>query len=185
MIFDKKELILKDNRKVNISSPTDEDAQGLIDLLKQNAFDTIFVMPYPEECDDITPEKERAIFERNNKSDNEFTLIARDEDKVIGCSHVSFGSNIKTRHRCFITIQIMKDYWGVGLGTKIFQEIINVAYERKEITQMELSFIEGNDRAKALYEKMGFVIVGKKPNAIKLKDGTMLSMFEMVKELKR
>lgn len=185
MIFEKKELILKDNRKVNISSPTDDDIDGFINLLKQDACESIFVMPYPEECDDNTLEKTKAIFERNNNSDNDLTLLARDENKVIACAHLSFSGYIKTKHRCFVTIQITKDYWGIGLGTKIFQEFIAVASARKEVTQMELSFIEGNDRAKALYEKMGFVVVGRKPNAIKLKDGTLLSMFEMVKELKR
>ena len=72
-----------------------------------------------------------------------------------------------------------------SLDVKLFEELIKVAEARKEVTQMELSFIEGNDRGRALYEKMGFVVVGTKPNAIKLKDGTLLSMFEMVKEIKR
>ena len=185
MLFEKIDFILKDNRKVNISSATYDDAQGIINLLKQDAEETIFVIVYPEECDSYTPEKEKAIFDRINNSENELMLLARDENKVIACAHLSFGSYIKTRHRCFVTIQIMKDYWGQGLGTKLFEEFIKVVESKKEITQIELSFIEGNDRAKALYEKMGFVIVGKKPNAIKLKDGTLLSMFEMVKEIKR
>ena len=185
MIFEKIEFALKDKRKVNISSPTYDDAQGLIDLLKQDSCESDFVITYPEEWENTTVETEKAIFDRNINSPNELLLLARDGDRVIACSHLSFGTYIKTKHRSFVTIQIAKDYWGQGLGTKIFEEFIKVAEARKEITQMELSFIEGNARARALYEKMGFVITAKKPNAIKLKDGTMLSMFEMVKEIKR
>ena len=176
MLFDKIEFVLKDNRKVNISSPTYDDIQGIIDLLKNDAEETIYVIVYPEECESNTPEKEKAIFDRVNNAENELLLLARDGNKVIACAHLSFGTYIKTRHRCFVTIQIMKEYWGLGLGSKIFEEFIKIAEKRKEITQMELTFIEGNDRAKALYEKMGFVIVGKKPNAIKLKDGTSIGL---------
>jgi ribosomal protein S18 acetylase RimI-like enzyme len=51
--------------------------------------------------------------------------------------------------------------------------------------QIELEFVEGNSRARALYEKMGFRITGMKPNAIQLKDGTLLNEYSMIREIKR
>ena len=68
---------------------------------------------------------------------------------------------------------------------KIFQELIHIAEENKNIIQIELEFIEGNSRAQALYEKMGFGITGVKPNAIRLKDGTLLNEYSMIREMKR
>jgi ribosomal protein S18 acetylase RimI-like enzyme len=53
----------------------------------------------------------------------------------------------------------------------------------KGITQLELSFAEGNDRAMALYEKMGFAICAKMPNAYRLSDGRSLCEIFMIKEL--
>ena len=50
---------------------------------------------------------------------------------------------------------------------------------------MELDFVEGNSRARALYEKMGFSITGVKPNAIRLKDGTLLNEYSMIREINR
>jgi hypothetical protein len=38
---------------------------------------------------------------------------------------------------------------------------------------------------RALYEKMGFRICGIKPNAIRLKDGTLLNMYAMIREIQR
>ena len=64
----------------------------------------------------------------------------------------------------------------------MFQEMIRIAKEQG-IEQLELEVIEGNKRAMALYEKMGFRVVSEKPNAIKLKDGTLLSELLMVKDL--
>jgi len=50
---------------------------------------------------------------------------------------------------------------------------------------MELEFVEGNTRARALYEKMGFRITGVNPNAIRLRDGTLLNEYCMIREIKR
>ncbi len=40
----------------------------------------------------------------------------------------------------------------------MFQEMIRIAEAREEVLQLELEFVEGNDRARRLYEKMGFRI---------------------------
>lgn len=65
----------------------------------------------------------------------------------------------------------------------MFQELIRLAKERGDILQMELEFVEGNSRARALYEKMGFRITGVKPDALRLKDGTLLNEYLMVRKM--
>ena len=61
--------------------------------------------------------------------------------------------------------------------------MIHIAEKDPYLTQLELEFIEGNTRARALYEKMGFRITGVKPNAIRLKDGTLLNEYAMIREI--
>ena len=63
--------------------------------------------------------------------------------------------------------------------------MIRIAEANPDILQVELDFIEGNARARALYEKMGFRITGVRPNAIRLKDGTLLNEYSMIREIKR
>ena len=84
-----------------------------------------------------------------------------------------------------VAIALLKDYWNQGIGTRMFQELIRIAEANGQILQMELEFIEGNTRARALYEKMGFRIAGMKPNAVRLKDGRLLNEYFMVREIKR
>ena len=43
--------------------------------------------------------------------------------------------------------------------------------------------MEGNKRGENLYKKMGFSHVGERPNAVRLKDGQMLKLILMIKEL--
>ena len=84
-----------------------------------------------------------------------------------------------------IGIALVKDYWNQGIGTVMMQEMIRIAEANPDILQVELDFIEGNARARALYEKMGFRITGVRPNAIRLKDGTLLNEYSMIREIKR
>ena len=68
---------------------------------------------------------------------------------------------------------------------KLIAEKLGVPLYDKDIIQMELEYIEGNERARALYEKLGFRVTGVKPDAIRLKDGTFLNEYQMVKRIHR
>lgn len=78
-----------------------------------------------------------------------------------------------------VAIALLSEYWNLGIGSALFQEMIAAARNRG-IEQLELEVIEGNDRAMHLYQKIGFQIVAKKPNAIRLKDGTRLSEYYLI-----
>ena len=41
------------------------------------------------------------------------------------------------------------------------------------LMQLELSYMEGNDRARRLYERMGYAPVGEMPGAFQLLDGSL------------
>ena len=106
-------------------------------------------------------------------------------DEIAGNCEISFRGGIKTSHRATVAIAILKEYWNLGIGSAMFKELILAAESRTEIQIIELEFIEGNDRAKALYEKYGFKIVGERPNAFKLKDGRLLKEYFMQKDLRK
>ena len=80
-------------------------------------------------------------------------------------------------------IAIHQEYWGLGIGSAMFAELISAAKANPSTEILELEFIEGNDRARALYEKYGFEIVGERPNAFKYKDGSFRKEFFMQKKL--
>ena len=112
-------------------------------------------------------------------------LVCIVEGKVAGNCNISWNNRIKTRHRASVGIALLQDYWNQGIGTRFFQELIQIAEKNENLLQMELDFIEGNSRARALYEKMGFRITGVGVNAVRLKDGTLLNEYHMIREIKR
>ena len=185
MIVPEFEFTLKDGRKALIRSPGEEDIEGMLDYLYVSAGETEFILRYPEECGKYTREAEKTLIDRVNASDNEAMLVCLVDGKLAGNCQVSWSRGIKTRHRASVAIALLKEYWNQGIGTRLMKELIRIAEENPNILQLELDFVEGNTRARALYEKMGFRIVGVKPNAVRLKNGTLLNEYSMIREVQR
>ena len=185
MIISEFEFTLKDGRKALVRSPREEDISPTLEYLRVTAGETDFLMRYPEECGKYTYEGEKLFFERVNSAPNEAMLVCIVDSTVVCTCQISWSTAIKTRHRASVAIAVVKAYWGLGIGTRLLSELIRIAEGNSELMQVELEFIEGNSRARALYEKLGFRISGFKPDAIRLKDGTLLNEYAMVKKLDR
>ena len=185
MIIEEVKFKLKDGREAVLRSPKEEDVESTLEYLVISAGETDFILRYPEECSKYTPEGEKKLFEQKNASPNEAMIMCIVDGRVVGNCEISFFRGMKTRHRASIGIALISEFWNQGIGTKMFEEMIRLAKTREEVTQLELEFVEGNARARHLYEKMGFRIAGVHPNAIRLKDGTLLNNYLMIKEVER
>lgn len=183
MIIDEIQFELKDGRKALIRSPKEEDIEGMLEYLIISAGETDFIVRYPEECSKYTPESEKALFEQKNASEYEAMLVCLVDGRVVGNCGIMFNKDMKTRHRASVAIALISEFWNQGIGTRMFRELIKLAEERNDVLQMELEFVEGNSRARHLYEKMGFRITGVRPDAIRLKDGRLLNEYMMVRKM--
>ena len=185
MIIDEVRFKLRDGREALLRSPKEEDVESTLAYLVVSAGETDFILRYPEECGKYTPEGEKKLFEQKNESPNEAMIMCVVDGKVVGNCEISFFKGMKTKHRASIGIALISEFWNQGIGTKMFEEMIRLAENREDVLQIEWEFVEGNARARHLYEKMGFRITGVRPNAIRLKDGTLLNEYTMIKEIKR
>lgn len=185
MIIDEVRFKLRDGREALLRSPKEEDVESTLEYLVVSAGETDFILRYPEECGKYTPEGEKKLFEQKNESPNEAMIMCVVDGKVVGNCEISFFKGMKTKHRASIGIALISEFWNQGIGTKMFEEMIRLAENREDVLQIELEFVEGNARARHLYEKMGFRITGVRPNAIRLKDGILLNEYTMIREIKR
>lgn len=179
MYFAPKTIALKDGRIAVLRSPDPvQDAPDLVQYLHDTAADTPFVLRTPEEVT-MTVEGEERFLEAVVDSDCDCMILCEVEGRIAGNCHLSFMGKRKVRHRCSVAIALRKEFWGLGIGTAMFAEMIAMAEAREGVTVMELEFIEGNARARGLYEKMGFRIVGMHPDAIRQEDGELLALYLM------
>lgn len=181
MLFDKKTITLKDGSECILRSPLKEDALEMMEYLKACASETNFILRYIEECTE-TEEQESKYLQAINDSKFNIMIVAFVDGEIAGNCQLNIHKRLKTRHRGDVAIAIKKKYWNKGIGSALFNELIKIAKENGCL-QLELEFIEGNTRARALYEKMGFSIFGERKRGIIQKDGTFLSEFFMVKFL--
>lgn len=174
---------LKDGREALLSVPTGEDAADMVAFLQDIARETDFTIAYPEERQAMTREQEAAYLESRREDPNALMLMCRVDGQLAGNCEVTFGRRIKESHRGTIAIALRREFWNLSIGTAMFRELIAVARRRPGTLQLELDFMEGNQRGRALYEKMGFRVVGVKPDAIRLKSGELRNEYAMMLKL--
>lgn len=183
MIFKEIEFKLKDGRNALLQSPSEENAKEMLQFIIKASGETDFLMKFPEEFADFTLEQEKAFIRKNCDNQNEMMITCSVDGRIAGNCQISFRTGRKERHRASVAIALLQEFWNLGIGTRMFEEMFRVARERGDVRQIELDFIEGNRRARGLYEKMGFRIAGIKPDAIRMKDGTFVNEYMMMKRL--
>lgn len=182
MIFEDKKITLKSGVTATLRTPETADADKMLDYIRNACFESEFLLRYGEEWDSMTVAREEKWIEDARTSPNRLVITCFIDGEVAGSCDIAINKDMKTSHRGLIGIALRKKYWNLGIGSAMFEELIT-AVKRRGCEIMELEFIEGNDRARHLYEKMGFRIVSQKPNAFKTKDGKYLNEYYMQKYL--
>ena len=183
MVFEKKEFKLKDGRKALLRSPSADDAEDMLQFIIKASGETDFLMKFPEEFAEFTLDQEKAFIQEDYDNENGMMITCFVDGRIAGNCQISFRTGKKDRHRASVAIALLQEFWNLGIGTRMFEELFQIARERGDVRQIELDFIEGNKRARGLYEKMGFRITGVKPDAIRMKNGSFVNEYMMVKRL--
>ena len=165
MKCEEREVICRDGRAALLRSAHPDDAAEMVRFLLDVCGETEFLLAYPEERQSLTDEGERTFLTRLTADDNELMLTAWVDGQLAGVANINFSTRLKMRHRANVAISIRRAYWRLGLGTAMLTELVE--------------FIEGNSRAQALYEKVGFRVVGVHPDAFVRKDGAMKNAYLM------
>lgn len=178
-----KEFELKNNKTCLIRHTVSSDAKEYLDFRIQITKETENTIRYPEEIH-MTIEKEAMILKSMEQSSNQWLLSAYVDQKLVGNAHCyGIGNQIKIKHRAGCGISILKDYWNLGIGTVLMNEIIEIL-TNQGYEQLELDVMGNNERAISLYKKMGFIECGRLPHGIRFIDGRYTDLVSMVKVLK-
>jgi len=171
MDFKARTILLKDGRACILRSPGAEDARAMLSYLKNIFGETAFMARYPEEVT-MSIDEEAVFLEQKKKDERSLMLAAFTDGMVIASAGVScVGCQLRVMHRASFGLSVQKDYWHLGLGTALLDEVISWA-KAAGYEQLELEVVCDNKRALALYEKCGFVIYGTREKGFKYKDGT-------------
>ena len=183
MDYTRKEITLKTGETAIFRAPTAEDAEGMLDYMRTVICETEFLLRAPEDpLPDL--EGEKRFLQSFAEGEGNVMIVCEMDGINVGNCSMNRGRHQKDRHRAGIGIALRKAYWGRGIGTAMFRELTRIA-EEWGLAQMELEFLEGNDRGRALYEKMGFRIYAEHPNAIHLPDGRVRKEYAMLRPVEK
>ena len=182
MIIQESTVTLKDGKAAVLRSPEPSDAAQLNAYLRLTSGETYFMVRYPEECSQSTEAAQRRL-QAMVDDERSFMLAAFLDGELVGnCGVNEIGDRFKMRHRAGLGISIKKKAWGLGLGTVLITKALEQAKENGFI-QVELGVFADNERARGLYQKLGFDEMGCIPKAFCLKDGTYRDEVQMVRFL--
>lgn len=175
-----KEYITEINgHELLLRNAKEEDAEMLIAFLKQACGETRFLVKEPEEIT-LTLEEEQKFIKYQNESKVNLMLLGFLDGEYVGNCSLMGNDNSRYRHRTGMSIALYQKYTNMGIGKQMIETLLKIAKE-KGIEQIELEVVCDNERAIALYKKMGFEIFGTFPKKMKYKDGTYADVYWMMK----
>lgn len=174
-------ITLKNGASAVLRTAVPEDAPRMLAYLRACAEETDFLLRVPEEWD-IPVETEKALLQDMARQTDQLMVVCDVNGEIAGTCQVACMNRLKTRHRATVSIALRRAYWGQGISGVMFEEMEAFARERG-VTQLELAYIQGNERARHLYDRMGFVETGRGPDAMRQRDGTLADEIFMMKKL--
>ncbi len=104
-------------------------------------------------------------------SEQTYCAVAQTEGKTVGM-YILHPNNVgRCGHICNASFAVDADCRGKHIGEKLVLDCLEQGKEHDfKILQFN-AVVENNVHARHLYERLGFVLVGKIPNGFKMKDG--------------
>lgn len=96
-------------------------------------------------------------------------LGAFDGDTLVGTIGMTVDMRMKLRHQgLVIGMYVVPERTGEGIGTLLLEAQIARASGVPGLTGLVLTVTRGNEAAQRLYERAGFVICGREPEALRV-----------------
>jgi RimJ/RimL family protein N-acetyltransferase len=167
MRFQPVQRTLKNNKTVTIREAEPADAARLLNAIHAYVHESEYLLTTPAEFD-MTEEKEREWIESFTQRESSLLVIAEYENQIVGSIDLTGGRRNRIRHTSLIGIGMLAAWQGVGLGTVLFECIIDWARWHSPIELLWLEVVGANEKALALYQKMGFTETGRQQRYFRL-----------------
>jgi len=150
---------LRNDATLTIREAKKEDAAGILEYVNTIAGETDFLTFGPGEFN-LSLEQEEQFIEKHLNSDNKLFVIAQIDQELAGNLGFTGGDRPKLRHVGEFGCGVLKEHWGLGIGSGLVEILIDWARSSGIIRKINLKVRLDNERAIKLYERFGFVNEG-------------------------
>lgn len=160
---------IREGQRCTVRLAETNDAKRLELIRLQIDSETEFLDREPGEGYLDAPAFKRLI-QLDRETANRVFLVAEVDGNLVGFARCE-GSSLKRKvHAVEFGVGVLQAYWGFGLGSALLRASIDWA-ETNGIHKINLSVIEANEKAVALYERYGFQQEGRLRHDKRLRDG--------------
>lgn len=166
--------------QIAIRAIVPNDAGQLLTIQKQLAKETDYLvmdaLGMGLSTDDLSTHLERI-----NGSSVDLLLGAFLEEKLVAIASVHTKKEVRLSHISEVGIAVLEEFWGLGLGSILMEELLDFVRQTPEIRRLELTVQKRNQRAIHLYEKFGFLSEAVMPRGAVDEEGQFLDVYLMSK----
>ncbi len=155
--------------KVVYREPTDSDAQSIVDFYNRVGGETTYLSfggnEYP-----LNVETQIDYINNTKEQDNAVMILALVDNNIIAIGTIASNQKIKSKHNGELGIVVEAQYQGKGIGNYIIGWLCEWCRSNEVTKRIQLDVRTDNESAVKLYEKFGFVKVGKLENQTLIED---------------
>jgi ribosomal protein S18 acetylase RimI-like enzyme len=167
-------FVTKDGRAVWLRPAVEDDAEAIIRAVDTVAREGRYFLRSRFERD---VEQERAFLTETAEQGNLF-LLALADGLLVGWVTLFRAHQEFRRHTAELGIGVLRAYRGIGIGGALMDQALRWA-AGQGLEKVTLGVRAGNERAQALYRKLGFVEEGRRVRDIKDQHGRYDDTIEM------
>ena len=164
-----KQFTLKDGRILILRPPELSDAADLLAYLPEVGAETDFLLVDEHGLPDFDLDDERDWIQRTLDTPDAVMLLGFVDGMLAALCDVRPGGRPRTAHNGTLAITVKRDFWHIGIGSVLMQELIGFAHGADTLEKLLLEVRADNARAIALYERFGFRTCGRKARHVKVR----------------
>lgn len=150
-----KKINLKNGKEVVIREAKKEDAQAMIDFYNYIGGETDF-LSFGKNDFYFNLEEYESYIKSTNDEENSIILIATIDNEIISIASIKSNQKSRSKHVGTLGIGVCKQCFGLGLGTKLINDLIDWAKLNGITKKISLATREDNHKAIQLYKRLGF-----------------------------
>ena len=159
--------------EISIRPVRPEDAEALWEIARQQGvIETTLSLP----SDRLASRAKRFA----KLGPDEHWLVAVADGAVVGLAGLNVGTG-RLRHSGYVFLFVAHEHQGRGIGTQLLRALLDLADNWLLLRRVELTVMVGNDRAKQLYERLGFEVEGRRKLSViaegELKDEWLMARY--------
>ncbi len=171
-----KKEILKNKTEITFRELDAHDAEVVLDYLNKVGGETDF-LTFGEEGISYTVEQEKVVLRNMKETERNYMIGGYINENLVTIGSITSSSKKRLKHKADIGISVLKDYWNIGIGSRMMEYLISLCKE-KNFKKIDLLVYENNEKAIKLYEKFGFIKEGLLSRDV-LIEGNFYSSYHM------